>query len=711
MLALFYLAGMIYFGDRLCRCCYRFTTARQRWATAFLVGLLFSSWLTYLASLAFASLPQPLVAGNLAFLVVIILAAYKMPAVPQTDYLQVVRARPTGKELWDWICLGACSVFAAWLIFATLGFQNGNFEFGFKSWSDFGANLSVSQSLVLGHNFPTEHPFFPGEMIRYHFFFWFQAANLSFLGLNLAWSVNLLSLMSFVSLLILIMTFTEMVFASRVVSRIAAALFFFPATPLSYISFLREQPNASAALNAILNAKTFLVSGYPYRGEDWGGLTVAVFANQRHLISGVGLLFVVLIFLVDRYQYQKSATTLAPALPADDETLLKTDASSAEQPAPEVMTPEITAPPSVTAEIATPPPSVAPEVVAPQHIAPKMTRSDIVGLLFSGALIGLLPYWNSAVFVASMIVLGSLFLLFPYRRQMFYVIGAAVLVGLPQILLLRAGNVAETGQTLFYFGYTLKNPENPTLTVLLGYLVWTFGFKWLLLLLALVWASRPQRRFFLAVSVLFLAVFLLKLSTDVFNNHKLLNLWNIFAAIFAAYALWRIGRGSVPRTVLACVLALLMIFGGIIDLFPVRNDFTLRVPHENDRLTTWLLANTKPSDIFLTQTLLSHPILFAGRKIYLGHTLFAWTAGYSVGPREAVYKRMFQEQNKVELLRLLHENNIAYVVIDSGVRSNTAINGLNEAVFQQNFQRVFEDTEQRYDNLVIYKVPPPSQNP
>ena len=70
-----------------------------------------------------------------------------------------------------------------------------------------------------------------------------------------------------------------------------------------------------------------------------------------------------------------------------------------------------------------------------------------------------------------------------------------------------------------------------------------------------------------------------------------------------------------------------MIFGAIVDLFPLHNDSFISAPHTNDRLTEWLLANTQPHDIFLTDILLSHPILFAGRKIYLGNTLFAWSAG------------------------------------------------------------------------------------
>ncbi len=645
MLAILYLLALLYFGDCLSRQFYRFTSTQHRWATAFLVGLLLSSWITYLGALCFAWTGHALLSGNLIFLTVVILIARFLPLRPAATYLDAPLSRPPGKDRYDWYCLGALFVFGFWLMLATLSFHDGSFVLGFKSWSDFGANLSLAQSFILGNNFPSEHPFFPGVSLRYHFLFWFQAANLSYLGLSLAWSVNLLSMLSLMALLITLMTFAEVLFNSRAVARLAAALFFFASSSLAYVTFLRKQESVVGAWRAIGKLTQFLDTGYPYRGEDWGALTVDVFANQRHLISGVALLLIALIYLIDRYQHQRaqaSASDFRPNL-----------------------------------------------------------RDDIGALLFTGALIGLLPYWNSAVFVAALLVLGSIWLCFPYRRAQLLLAGTAILVGLPQVLLLKSGNLVQTGDTLFHFGYTI---QHPTVALVLQYIAWTFGFKWILLLIALWLASGTQRRFFLAVSILLPTVFLLKLSTDVFNNHKLLNIWNVFATSYAAYALWRIGRIGMPQTVLASILCLLMIFGSIIELFPIHNDAVIRVPYQNDRLVTWLMQNTQPSDIFLTHNFLTHPILFTGRKIFLGYTLFAWTAGYNVGARETVYIRMFEERNPLALLRLLQENNIAYVGIDNSVRHHHLVKNLNEEVYQQNFQKVFEDTEHRYEDLMLYKV-------
>jgi len=151
-------------------------------------------------------------------------------------------------------------------MFATLSFKDGQFQIAFKAWTDFGANISLTQSFALGHNVPPQHPFFPGEFIRYHFLFWFQTANLEFLGLNPVRSINILSVLSLLALLILIITFAETLFNSRTVGRLSAVLFFFSSS-LSYLSFLRSQNSISGALNSIVHRTDFLASGYPFRCE------------------------------------------------------------------------------------------------------------------------------------------------------------------------------------------------------------------------------------------------------------------------------------------------------------------------------------------------------------------------------------------------------------------------------------------------------------
>src|SRR2546423_12340464 len=69
MLAIIYLAAATYFGDCICRRFFRFISLQHRLATSFLVGLLFTTWITFLAAVVFYSAGKPLIFGDLGFFV------------------------------------------------------------------------------------------------------------------------------------------------------------------------------------------------------------------------------------------------------------------------------------------------------------------------------------------------------------------------------------------------------------------------------------------------------------------------------------------------------------------------------------------------------------------------------------------------------------------------------------------------------------------
>src|ERR1044072_4799951 len=72
MLALIYFALAACVGDFLCRRFYQFQSVAHRCAAAILVGVMISSWFTYLAGLAFFWTSQPLSWANLLFLLSVI---------------------------------------------------------------------------------------------------------------------------------------------------------------------------------------------------------------------------------------------------------------------------------------------------------------------------------------------------------------------------------------------------------------------------------------------------------------------------------------------------------------------------------------------------------------------------------------------------------------------------------------------------------------
>ena len=857
MLALIYLGLAICVGERLCGRFYRFVSAAHRWATGALVGLLLSSGFTYLAARQFASASNPLLWGDLLFFAAasIFLLNYRPKRDPS-----LIQPRVSGSETWDWIALGIYFALVCWMMFATLNFKDGRIEIGVTQWSDYGPNTAIVQSFAVGHNFPAEYPHFAGEPIRYHFLFYFLAGNIEFLGLNLAWSLNILSILTMVCMLALVIALGELLFKSRAVGCIASALFFFHGT-LNLIPFFRSQKSFKGALLAIYHLRDYLSSGYPYRGEPWGIWTQVVFVNQRHLASSIGVFLVVLIFLFDRYlekaKQRKIDRALAPGVepipseaaaepsiataiparhedgePATDAAFVDDAQTPAEQSPPaaapistsdaqpsdtvasleqssqaanfasagEAQTSDTRAfdeqarpDPDTTSvseaqesealefvkqssperdtlaateaqtsdtlplveqssqaanyastgeaqasdtraydEQSRPEPDTASvsEAQSPQVSVPEPVHKPSRGIIaefvhdnlvsgqsfiFSGLLIGALPYWNAPVFTAAFAVLLFLFVLFPYRRYMLGLAITTAVVALPQVLALRSGN-ARAGASLIHWGYTLGNV--PILQVL-KYLGFTFGVKWVLILVALIFGSWLHRRLFIAIFSLFLLTFCFQFSEEALANHKFLNIWLVLANLFAAYGLWRLWHirikgWAIPSRMAAILLASPIIIGGIIDFFPIHNASFIETSYANDRLIKWIQAETKPTAVFLTDKFVNHPILLAGRRIFFGYTYFTWSAGYDLPKRETAYKQMFESKNAHQVFTLLKANGIDYVAFDAGVRVFFK-NSNEQQVYAPNFKKVFEGSD--YWSLTIYKVPenadfvPPSAGP
>src|SRR6476620_3509563 len=311
MLALIYFALAALVGDFLCRRFYQFESAAHRCAAAILVGLLVSSWFTYLTGLAFFWTPQPLLWANLLFLVAAIallswpkwkgriLKSTSVEAFPERSNLYLTR--PQGSSIVDWLLIAGYVVLASWMMFASFSSSDGNLRIANAQYSDFGPNTAIMQSFAVGHNFPNEYPHFSGDRIRYHFLFYFQAGNLEFLGLDPAWSLNLLSITTLVAMLVIVMALGEVLFNSCAVGRLGSLLFFFFGS-LSYVPYLHKQASVRTAIQAIRRQGDFLPSIFPYRGDAWGTWSQVTYLNQRHFASAIGILLLVLIFLVIRYR-------------------------------------------------------------------------------------------------------------------------------------------------------------------------------------------------------------------------------------------------------------------------------------------------------------------------------------------------------------------------------------------------------------------------
>jgi DNA-binding beta-propeller fold protein YncE len=709
MLALIYFALAACVGDFVCRRFYQFKSVAHRCAAAILVGILASSWFTYLAGLAFFWTSRPLLWANLLFFVAAV-AVLSWPkwkgriikrtsgeAYPKRSTLYLTR--PLGSSIADWLFIAGYVVLVSWMMFASFNTKAGKLQIANPEYSDFGPNTALMQSFAVGHNFPTEYPHFSGDRIRYHFLFYFQAGNLEFLGLDPAWSLNLLSITTLVAMLVMVMTLGEVLFNSRAVGRLGSLLFFFFGS-LSYVPFLRKQASVRGAFEAITHVREYLPTIFPYRGDAWGTWSQVTYLNQRHFASAIGILLLVLVFLVIRYRAVAAKRAKARAA-----TQIMTDQPNG---LPDTAPVSVSANPSGDvreSQIEMPSVSVATQSTEETAITAEPFIATLPPFLFSGVLLGLLPMWNSAVFIAAAAILGLLFILCPRRLQMLALAVTAGLIALPQMVFLATGSARAQMPKLLHWGYTI---DHPTALNVVKYLGFIFGFKWFLIALALVFATNLQRRFFLAVFSLLAVAFCFQFTIESLANQKFFHIWVIIVNLFVAFALWRLWHLSLAGTTLAgkfaaIVTTLLIIPGGLIDFFPIHNTGWSEVAYKNDPLIDWLNKNTTPRDIFLTDRFVNHPILMAGRRILYGWPYYAWSAGYNAGKYDRLYTELFEDKDPWKVYHLLKENGISYVAYDNAVRQGQFIKRPNDQLYATYFPKVFEDP--RYNGLIIYKVP------
>ena len=391
-----------------------------------------------------------------------------------------------------------------------------------------------------------------------------------------------------------------------------------------------------------------------------------------------------------------------------DNYTLTDDARPAEIPAERET--EVPPPPPLTeAQPQTEIPIVA-AVTETQQIT-EITREPFLATLppfiFSGVLLGLLPMFNSAVFLAAAAVLGVLFLLFSLRGQMLVLAATSGLVALPQMLYLSTGTGRAQMPKLLHWGYTI---DHPTAANVLKYLGFTFGFKWALIALALIFATSVQRRVFLALLSLLAVAFCCQFTIEVLANQKFIHIWVIVANLFVAFGFWRLwhfslGGTTVPAKFVAIALLTLTVPGGIIDFFPIHNTGWSEVTYKNDPFIDWLKKNTTPREIFLTDRFVNHPILMAGRRVFYGWPYYSWGAGYDATKRDRLYISLFESRDPWKVFHLLKQNGITYVAFDGAVRQAQFIKRPNEELYATYFPKVFEDKQNKYNSLTIYKVP------
>lgn len=214
----------------LCGYCLKLPARMVLYPASYLVGTLIMTWVTYLLSFLFRFTSRPMLYGNIVSLTVfsavlaVLLAmkkeklkvktitirrslsqihvhGIKLPAAGNIPELQK-------RNIPEYIFMLVVFIVSSFLMFYTFNISKNRMFIGLSVWGDFGPHLAVIRSFSWGSNFPTTYPHFAGGGIRYHFLFQFLAANLEFLGLRIDWAFNIPSILSMVSFLTLLYSFS-----------------------------------------------------------------------------------------------------------------------------------------------------------------------------------------------------------------------------------------------------------------------------------------------------------------------------------------------------------------------------------------------------------------------------------------------------------------------------------------------------------------------
>jgi len=153
---------------------------------------------------------------------------------------------------------------------------------------------------------------------------------------------------------------------------------------------------------------------------------------------------------------------------------------------------------------------------------------------------------------------------------------------------------------------------------------------YLILLPFLLWWSKKKMGILVLISFGFFCVAnIFRLSTDMINNHKLINFFMITLNMVLAGFLVETWRARRWKRFLIVIIFPFFVLSGIFDLFPILNDTRGQVVDWSKlEIGQWILQNTGSDAQILTASYMYHPASMSGRILFLDYGYHSWSMGY-----------------------------------------------------------------------------------
>ena len=211
----------------------------------------------------------------------------------------------------------------------------------------------------------------------------------------------------------------------------------------------------------------------------------------------------------------------------------------------------------------------------------------------------------------------------------------------------------------FQPGYLIPHPL--TLINIFRFWVANLGLNLFFIPLGFFLAPRSARILIVPTLTLFLIGNLWKFSPDMINNHKFFNYFVIIGSMYTANLLTRIFKIKIFGPLLTLTLTLTLIFGGVVDLFPVINDRYLAVSDAPANPDVNYFLTLPPGSVVLNSFWFYHPASLAGRSVYNGYSYFTWSYGYDQVSREKSTVHIYASDSKEIACSGLKAASIDYV--------------------------------------------------
>lgn len=580
----------------------------------------------------------------------------------------------------------AITAAAGYICFHTFRMAGTILKIGPTVASDFSPHIAIMSSFSEGSNFPTQYPHFPGDNIQYHFFFYFLCGNLHLLGLPIDWALNLPSILTMVSALVLLGTLAVLISGRRLAFLITPLLVFFRSA-LNIIYQVRDLfAVPGATVTSVWKTLTNQTEWYVLTAkDDWGLWAINVYANQRHLMLGVSIILVLIYLFIPHLRRMFLHMNKASGIKEKLKVLF-----------------------------------AAREAWLPRRNDPLHPYSlAILAIL----IVIVAPMFHGAALIAGLLVLLGM-AIFSENRLTYAVVAVFAVASAILQTLLFSRSISGVVSVHFQPGFIV---DNPSFLETVKYILRMSGLAVLipillmigLLIYEIIRKKNMYRPFLLlAFSFPYIFAFLVIVSREMLSNHKFIQisllLFDVFIAGFLSYLIIlpiyfrrkkqkdlqenapkeRPLRVS-PRVyvisqfgsiILALVIGTAMIGTGISEWFAFhnRNDYMVELNTESE-MVEWIDKNTDNQAVFLTKDWYVHTFFLSGRMAYYGWPYYAWSAGHDTESRMHTYEWLLTgcDGNLETFRATCLEENIDYFLYDPELYSYR--NGEGETIFNGEF--------------------------